>query len=145
MPSFSHQSLLLWTARKMAADGFMLIGCDGPMPQGGHWNALASPPELRGVRPDVFGYQPSTGKFSFGEAKTLGDIDTPHTVQQLRVFGRLRQRGSAAMCVLYVTVPRSGTFLLDRALLAAGLVGASHIVRLHIPDCFLREARNECA
>lgn len=143
MPSNSHQSLLLWIARKMAADGFLVAGCEGSLPRGGMLNALPPPPELAGVRPDACGVAPSTGEFAFGEAKTFQDIDTPHTRKQLRVFGRLMQTDGKTACRLYVAVPRSASDVLDRVLGQVGLLGARHVVRLHIPDCFVTENRNE--
>jgi len=145
MPSDSHQSLLLWIARKMTADGFLVAGCDGSVPQGGLWNQLPPPPELAGVRPDACGIEPTTGEFAFGEAKTYQDIDTRHTRKQLCVFGRLKLRDGRTMCRLYIAVPRSAAPLLDRALLEVGLLGARHVVRLHIPDCFVMENRDERA
>ncbi|HEY1938770.1 MAG TPA: hypothetical protein VGJ33_12610 [Candidatus Angelobacter sp.] len=143
MPSSSHQSLLLWIARKMTTDGFLVTACDGSIPQGGHWNALPQPPEFAGVRPDLCGIAPTTGKFAFGEAKTLQDIDTPHTQKQLRVFGSLIHRDGRTACRLYVAVPRSAAGVLDRVLGQVGLLGACHVVRLHIPDCFVTEHRDE--
>ena len=145
MPSDSHQSLLLWIARKMTADGFLVAGCDGSVPQGGLWNQLPLPPELVGVRPDACGIEPTTGEFAFGEAKTYQDIDTWHTRKQLCVFGRLKLRDGRTMCRLYIAVPRSAAPLLDRVLLEIGLLGARHVVRLHIPDCFVMENRDERA
>jgi hypothetical protein len=144
MPSNSHQSLLLWISRKMTADGFLVAACDGSMPQGGLWNALPSPPELDGVRPDACGIAPATGQFAFGEAKTSQDIDTAHTRKQLRVFGRLVSLGGKTACRLYIAVPRSASGVLDRVLGQVGLLGARHLVRLHIPDCFVTDNRNEC-
>jgi hypothetical protein len=137
MPSNSHQSLLLWIARKMTADGFLVAGCEGSMPQGGLWNALPPPPDMAGVRPDACGIAPLTGEFAFGEAKTLHDLDTAHTRRQLRVFGHLVQTDGRKVCRLYVAVPRSAAGLLDRVLGQVGLLGARHVVRLHIPDCFV--------
>jgi hypothetical protein len=137
MPSNSHQSLLLWIARKMTADGFRLAGCEGSMPQGGVWNALPPPPDMAGVRPDECGVASLTGEFAFGEAKTLQDIDTAHTRKQLRVFGHLMHTDGRTVCRLYVAVPRSAAYLLDRVLGEVGLLGARHVVRLHIPDCFV--------
>ncbi|SRR5260370_1449005 len=144
MPSNAHQLLLLWIARKMTTDGFVVAGCDGSMPQGGLWNSLPAPPELAGVRPDACGISPATGELAFGEAKTAKDIDTPHTRAQLRVFGRLVNRDRGA-CRLYVAVPRSAVADLDRVLGQVGLLGARHVVRLHIPDCFVTENPDECA
>jgi hypothetical protein len=137
MASDVHQSLLLWIARKMAVDGFLVSNCDGSIPQGGHWNQLPLPPEVRGFRADACGVLPRTGEFAFGEAKTYEDIDTPHTRKQLRVFGYLKHRDGTKMCRLYFAVPRSAADALDRVLRDVGLLGAPHIVRLHIPDCFV--------
>jgi hypothetical protein len=88
---------------------------------------------------------PITGEFAFGEAKTVADIDTLHTRKQLWVFGRLRAKSRKNLCRIYIAVPRSAAPLLDRVLAQVGLLGAEHVVRLHIPDCLVAEERNECA
>jgi hypothetical protein len=129
----------------MAADGVVLSGCDGSLPQGGLWNALPRPSELAGVRPDACGVLPTTGEFAVGEAKTAADIDTGHTRKQLRVFGKLRLKDGTTPCRLYIAVPRSAASALDRVLGQVGLLRAGHVVRLHIPDCFVSEARDERA
>ena len=145
MPSTSHQTLLLWTVRKMIADGFLVVACDGSMPEGGPWNSLPSPFEFADSRPDALAIAPKTGELAFGEAKTWKDINTPHTRRQLRVFGRLIDRHQGTACRLYIAVPRSTAPALDRVLRDVGLLGARHLVRLHIPDCFIAEERNEHA
>lgn len=129
----------------MTADGFLVAGCDGSMPQGGLWNALPPPPAFGGVRPDAYAIVPSTGEVAFGEAKTCLDLDTSHTRKQLRVFGRLSNRDGSSACRLYIAVPRSASGVLDHVLGDVGLLGARHVVRLHIPDCFVTESRDECA
>jgi len=139
MASSAHQSLLLWITRKMAVDGYFVAGCDGSLPQGGICNGLPQPPEICGVRPDAYGFQPNTLELAFGEAKSQHDIDTSHTREQLRVFGNLKHRDGKSMCRLYIAVPRSALRSLDRVLNDVGLLGARHIVRLHIPDCFVTE------
>ena len=127
----------------MTADGFLVTGCDGPLPQGGPWNALPRTSQLRNVRPDAWGISPATGRLAFGEAKTSEDIDTAHTRSQLAVFGRLVQRDANIACPLYCAVPRSAALALDRVLGRVGLLGAPHVVRLHIPDCFVDGTINE--
>jgi hypothetical protein len=142
MPSVAHQWLLLWLARKMARDGFLLGGYEGPTPQGGIWNALPPPFEIAGVRPDAWGIMPSTGRLAVGEAKTNEDLPSAHTQKQLRVFGRLLQRPQPALCRLYLAVPRSATCTLNRVLSRAGLLTREHVVCLYIPDCLLLEISN---
>lgn len=145
MPSKTHQWLLLWVARKMAADGFQLGGYEGPTPQGGVWNALPIPFEIGGVRPDAWGVVPGTGELAVGEAKTATDLASAHTQKQLRALGNLFQRRQNTLCRLYIAVPRSATIALDRALTRAALIGEKRVVRLHIPDCMVTEKTDECA
>lgn len=144
MPSTLHQTLLLWIVRKMTADGFLVTGSDGRIPQDGLYSLLPTPPEIAGVRPDAWGVA-RTGEVAFGEAKTLADITSSHTRRQLRAIGRVLQWDAAKGCRLYLAVPRSAVDVLDRALGEVGLLGARQVVRLHIPDCFLTEIRDECA
>lgn len=127
----------------MSADGFLVTGCDGPLPRGGNWNALPRCPQLGNMRPDAWGIAPVTGEFAFGEAKTCSDIYTVHTRNQLSVFGRVVQRDLNTACRLYFAVPRSAAYALDRVLGRAGLLGAPHIVRLHIPDCLVEDTVND--
>lgn len=122
----------------MTADGFVLTGCEGSMIQGGEWNALPPPPNLLGVRPDACGIGLRSGQVALGEAKTWEDIDTPHTLEQLRILGYMLQEDGKTRCRLYVAVPRSAARDLDRVLAKAGLLGSRNIVRLHIPDCLIR-------
>lgn len=144
MVSAAHQWLLLWLVRKMTADGFVVRGCDGPLPQGGLWNALPRALEANGIRPDAWGIAPETGAFAFAEAKTTVDVSTQHSQTQLRTIASFLDRGGPE-CRLYMAVPRSAAHSLDRALVDAGLVGNPRVVRMHIPDCFLQDLQNECA
>jgi len=144
VPSTTHQSLVLWIARKMAADGFTIGGYDGPTPQGGVWNTLPVPFEIRSVRPDVWGVDLRDGQFAIGEAKTANDILCAHTYEQLRVFGHLQER-DGRHAKLYIAVPHMAGALLDRALARAEVVAGKHLVRVLVPDCFLPKAECEYA
>ena len=77
---------------------------------------------------------------AFGEAKTFGDIVTAHTRRQLEVLGKTKMKGSRACCLLYIVVPQSAVYELDRVLIDVGLLRAKNVVRLHIPDVFVEEA-----
>jgi hypothetical protein len=73
----------------------------------------------------------------FAEAKTALDVDNAHTRAQLRVLGFARMRGGRAYCPLYLAIPRSRTYDLDRVLIDVGLVGTKHVRRIHVPDILL--------
>lgn len=138
MPSQAHQSLLLWGVRRMAADGFLIAGFDGHADQGGGLNELPAPVSVHGVRADAIGVHQANGMIAFAEAKTASDIDNAHTRKQLRVLGFARAQGSP--CHLYIAVPRSGAYALDRVLIDTGLIGSKHVRRLHVPDILLTTA-----
>ena len=144
MPSSTHQSLLLWIARKMTADGFTVTACDGSIPQGGVWNSLPCTPAFAGIRPDACGVGADTGEIAYGEAKTSRDIDTPHTRHQLRVFRELIRQNGKALCRLYIAIPRSSAHSLDRVLCQCGLQGGRSVVPLYIPDCFVTNDSDDC-
>jgi hypothetical protein len=132
MASTQHQWLLLWLARKLTADGFTIRGFQGPTPQGGLWNQLRPPFEVGGYRPDLWGSLKRS--VAFGEAKTLEDIDTAHTRAQLCAFAKYDNRPLAPPSLVYIAVPRSGAYVLDRVLVATGLLGSAQLRRLHVPD-----------
>jgi hypothetical protein len=124
----------------MTRDGVVLTGFDGPAPYAGAWNRLPRPFSIAGLRCDASGLVVETDEIVVGEAKTTDDLATEHSHRQLRVFGGLVDRRSGTFCRLYVAVPRSAAYELDRALIATGLIGAPHVIRLHIPDVLLEES-----
>lgn len=138
MATPAHQWLLLWAARRMAVDGFLLGGFEAPADQAGRWNALPTPFTIRGVRPDAWAIRPKDWLMAFAEAKTAKDIDTKHTRAQLRVFGFTKMRSTSSHCPLYLAVPRSSAHRLDKVLGDLGLNGARHLVRIHVPDALLK-------
>ncbi len=141
-PSLAHQTLLLWAVRRMCADGFVVAGFDATATQGGFWNGLPPPFQLKGRRPDAWGARPDRTLLAFAEAKTANDINTRHTVAQICIFGTVRMKGGATHCPLYIAVPRTETAPLDQVLIEAGLLGSPHIVRLHVPEILLGEVRH---
>lgn len=124
----------------MVRDGFVVSGFDGSAPRGEEWSSLPSPFVFRGVRADTWGQREQDQMIAFGEAKTFHDIDTPHTRRQLEVLGKTRVKGAMVCCPLYIAVPHSAVYELDRILIDTGLLRARNLVRLHIPDVFVEEA-----
>lgn len=136
MPSRAHQTLLLWGVRRMLADGFQIKGFDGASDAVVEFSQLAAPFQLHGVRADALGFHDERGMFAFAEAKTASDINNKHTRAQLRVLGRVRVRGGS-LCPLYLAVPRSCAYALDKVLIETGLIGARHVFRIHVPEALL--------
>lgn len=139
MPSSAHQWLLVWVARRMVKDGYLVSGFDGRAPRDEDLSFLPSPFVFRSVRADAWGQRPRDQMIAFGEAKTFNDVDTDHSRRQLEVLGKTRMSGSKAFCPLYIAVPRSVVYQLDRILIDVGLLRAKNVVRLHIPDVLLEE------
>jgi hypothetical protein len=123
----------------MVKDGFLVSGFDGRAPRADEWSSLRTPFTFRGIRADVWGQREQDHLIAFGEAKTFRDIDTTHTRRQLEVLGKTKMKG-AKICPLYIAVPRSAVYELDRVLIDVGLLRAKNIVRLHIPDVLVEEA-----
>lgn len=90
MPSLQHQWLLLWVARKLTHDGYVVRRYEGPTPHGGLWNHLELPFDFQGHRPDAWAIHVDSGQIAIGEAKSAADILSRHTLLQLRLFGRAR-------------------------------------------------------
>jgi hypothetical protein len=145
VPSLQHQWLLLWIARKLTHDGFVVKRFEGPSPHGGLWNHLDLPFGFKHSRPDAWAIHMTGGQIAIGEAKSDTDICSSHTLSQLRLFGRAVQRGTDARCPLYIAVPLSATRALDDALTRTGIIGRPHVHRLHIPDVLLRAPLHDCA
>ena len=139
MPSSAHQWLLVWAVRRMVRDGFVVSGFDGSAPRDRNWSALSAPFVLNGVRADAWGQKPGNHLIAFAEAKTVGDVDKAHTRQQLAMLGHTRMKGAAVPCPVYVAIPRSAAYDLDRVLIDIGLIRARNIVRLHVPDALIEE------
>jgi hypothetical protein len=144
MVSRSHQWLVLWAVRKMMADGYLPLGCDGRLPQGGMWNLLPNSLRIHGVQPDAWGVS-SSSALAFAEAKTWMDLTSARTRRQLAVIRELLSVEAGPQTRLYIAVPRSVTCELDLALSQAGLLHSKHVHRLHVPDCFLEREYDECA
>jgi hypothetical protein len=129
----------MWALRKMQADGFTPIAYDGTLPQFDCQRRLQYPPIVSGVRPDAFAFSPSNGVFAFGEAKTVGDIESTHTKQQLLSYARMTTSARDNHAQLYIVVPRSGSKRLDKILAEVGLIAAKQVHRMHVPDCLVEE------
>ncbi len=124
----------------MLADGFEIVGFDGPTKYSVEFDALAAPSPLHGVRADACGIHNESRLVGFAEAKTAADIDNRHTRAQLRVLGYTRMR-SGDRCPLYLAIPRGAAYSLDRVLIDVGLIGARHVRRLHVPEALLTDHR----
>jgi hypothetical protein len=123
----------------MVKDGFIVSGFDGSAPRGEEWTSLPAPFTFGGVRADTWGQRKCGQMIAFGEAKTFHDIDTIHTRRQLEVLGKTKIKGSTAYCPLYIAVPHSAVYELDKVLIDVALLRAKNVVRVHVPDVLLKD------
>jgi hypothetical protein len=123
----------------MTNDGFIVSGFDGSAPRDRSLSALRAPFVLNGIRADTWGQLPGGGLIAFGEAKTARDVDTAHTRKQLAVLGNLKMKGASIACPVYVAIPRSAAYALDRVLIDIGMIRSKNIFRLHVPDVLIEE------
>lgn len=121
----------------MIADGFQVTGFEGQIDQAGELNQLPPPFELQGVRADACGVHSVDGHIGFAEAKTEYDVDNAHTRDQLRVLANVRMRDGKTPCPIYIAVPRSCAYALDRVLIDLGLITEKHVRRIHVPEVLL--------
>lgn len=126
-----HQWLVLWAARLMERDGFVLSGLHGPVPHGGARNRLPLPVSICGHRPDVSATRNS--ERAIGEAKTAEDVASGHSLAQYASYRAALERGY----FLYLVCPQSSSTLMDRAAMTAGLLCHPRLVRMHVPDAML--------
>lgn len=98
---------------------------------------MPRPPLIHGVRPDASGWRATDEVEAFVEAKSEGDVDNAHTRKQLRELTSLRSSGGEP-CTLYLVIPCSAAYALDRVLVDLGLLRAINVRRVHVPAILLK-------
>ncbi|KKQ50721.1 MAG: hypothetical protein US75_C0011G0014 [Candidatus Woesebacteria bacterium GW2011_GWC1_38_13] len=84
----------------------------------------ATPPNLNGYIPDIYGHDPVTGLVVLGEAKTTDDIDSQNSQSQYIAFSsRIMSSGpqQGKVVPLHVIVPKDGESQLKATLYKLGL------------------------
>jgi hypothetical protein len=95
-------------------------------------------PQIGGVRPDAYGRHKRNGSMAFVEAKTEMDIDNRHTRRQLGQLAKTSVRPEGMPCELYIVIPRSAAYKLDKVLIDLSLINAKHIRRIHVPSVLIQ-------
>lgn len=113
-----------------------MTGVDGWVDRLGIPAGLPRPSIIHGVRPDASGWHVSEEVEAFVEAKNERDVNNAHTRKQLREFATLRS-ASGKQCMLYLAIPRSAAYALDRVLIDLGLLRAANVRRVHVPTILL--------
>lgn len=113
-----------------------MTGVDGWVDRLGVPVGLPRPPIVHGIRPDASGWHASDKVEAFVEAKSERDVDNAHTRKQLRELAALRST-SGKPCTLYLAVPRSAAYALDKVLIDLGLIRAANVRRVHVPTILL--------
>src|SRR5262245_39472923 len=106
MPSTAHGWLVVWLARRLSRDGFMLVGADAGAAKKFLPDNPSMSPTLRAFRPDLIAIHRRSRVIALGEAKTANDLNKAHTCGQLASMLAARDR-RGRMLRVYLAVPRT--------------------------------------
>ena len=124
MASRSHQFMLALVARKMRTLGFEPIAYDGD-PYSIGTTQLNLPPTIMNHRPDIVGIN-IANQFCIGEVKTINDLDSIRTKNQLIDFSKDNE--------FIFCFPKKAQEKISRKLNNLGIMFKRNIHLLFVPD-----------
>lgn len=130
MPSEKHNFIVAAIARKVRQDNFIIIYLDGKY-QDINTKKFDIPPKIINHKPDIIGVKESIF-FCIGEAKTVSDIFSERTKNQITDFSTIVRLNSGNR--LIIGIPSNAKENLKRLLSQLGLANHKQIEVLHIPE-----------
>ncbi len=133
--SNAHDLIVAVVARKIVDCGYDLVGIESSL----DWlfgEGFRLPPTIVHHRPDVLGVRGRAPFLAIGDAKTVSDLASPRTAQQLADYTGLRVGEHDALCLVVIGVPRSGLDRLRR-LIGDLMIPGHRICVVPVPDALL--------
>ncbi len=130
MPGSVHKFLVQLLIPRVVSLGYRVVASDQSYYTLGKTN-IPSPPAVARHRPDILGLRNTPPIFCIGEAKTVGDLRTRHTRQQLVDFV------SVIDSHVIIAIPAGGLSILRTVLEEEGLVFGPHLECLPVPEVLL--------
>jgi hypothetical protein len=139
LPSDIHQLLVRIVTQKMVFDGFHITHWEGKQSAivGGGEIDLPIPFKIGRHRPDVVGFNKQCKIVGVGEAKTLLDLDSIRTGEQLVDFSSAYTAKSNICCKFYFAVPSNALLKIKQLLVRYNLHGRDNIHLISVPDVLL--------
>jgi hypothetical protein len=130
VPGNVHKFLVQLLIPRVVSLGYRIVASDQSYYTLGE-RKIPSPPAIARHRPDVLALKAETPIFCIGEAKTVGDLRSRHTRQQLVDFT------SVVDSHVIVAIPASGFHILQGVLSEEGLALGPFLECLSVPEALL--------
>jgi len=137
--SKAHDLIVAVVARKIVDSGYELVGIESSL----DWlfgEGFRVPPTIVHHRPDVLGERRRAPFLAIRDAKTVSDLASARTAQQLADYTGLRVGEHNALCLVVIGVPQSGLDKLWR-LIVDLMIPRHRICVVPVPDPLLGEKR----
>lgn len=124
-----HQRILAIVLKRMMQHGFMLVAADGRT-EGLGGSDMGRPVAFGRHRPDAIGIA-TDGRICIAEAKTIGDVASRRTREQLEDYLVSAGRGYALVLLGY---PSSADSAIQNLLVSIGASGCPQLECISVPD-----------
>lgn len=135
--SKAHDLIVALLTRKLIGSGYQIAAIESSL----DWlfgDGFRLPPAIVLHRPDVLGVRDHEPFLAIGDAKTVHDLATQRTSEQLRDFAGVTVGREKTPCLVMIGVPQSGAEKLRRLIARLG-ISANRISILTVPDALLDE------
>lgn len=133
MASPGHDLIVASLSRKIRELGFNIIYIDGEQSNISS-TRLSIPPKIINHRPDIIG-ENVMGNYCVGEAKTITDLKSTRTQQQIIDFSNLINLYDGNY--LLIGIPFSAEKTLDQLLIRLS-INTKNLIKVKVPDLLLK-------
>lgn len=133
MASKAHQFLVTCIVRKMREKGYEVVAFDGDYTKVSDI-PFKMPPKVMRHRPDILGMNVQDTRLCIGEAKTLNDLTSTRTKEQLEDYANVILEESKPKCELIVAIPKSAEDTLISMLNSLGINASDNVSYLTVSE-----------
>lgn len=132
MASKMHKMLIDLISRKMNEKGYLPVAFDGKYFRCQN-EIINIPPKIGRHRPDAIGINLNSKNICIGEAKTIEDLMSQRTKEQITDYANIFGQTSNQQFELIIGIPLDGRFLLQKLLNSLGLTEQPNISYIVLP------------
>lgn len=134
--STAHDLIVALITRRIVQSGYQIAGIESSF----DWlfgEGFRLPPAIIRHRPDVLGVRDRPPFLAIGDAKTISDLGSRRTSQQLVDYASLVVGKDQTPCWVVIGIPKSGAAQLHQLIIRLG-IARDRICRVEVPDLLLR-------